>query len=87
MKKVLLIIVAVLVVGAGGLYFGGFFDKGEVTAEDNKAADDVADELLNQEVDIEETMEVVPEEVDSTLQEAASEFDDFEENFDPEAEL
>lgn len=88
MKKVLIAIGIILVAGGGILYFGGFFDKGAATAEDHEAADNVAEELLNED-NTNQTEEVIPAEVDSSLIEVAdSLFDDnYEEDFDPAAEL
>lgn len=87
MKKVLIAIGIILVVGGGVLYFGGFFDKGTVSTEDHKAADNVADELLNN--DNSEQQTETPVKVDSSTQALGdSLFDDnYEEDFDPAAEL
>ena len=88
MKKVLIAIGIILVAGGGILYFGGFFDKGAATQEDHEAADSVAEELLKENHN-DQPEDVIPTEVDSSLIEVAdSLFDDnYEEDFDPAAEL
>ena len=80
MKKIILGLLAALVVTGGVLYFTGFFDKGEVTAEDNAAAEEAANELKDA-VDY-ENIEMPDMDEDSSSVEI-----EMEEEFDPEAML
>lgn len=85
MKKVLIGIVLLAVVGGGTLYFIGYFDKAEATADDINKGEEVIKDLEDVYDNVEMTTE--PVEKDSSLLEAEKLIEEETEEFDPEAML